>query len=62
MSANIPNDIGGVVDFLCSESGRWVNAQRVEASGGMFVWRHLPVPAETKLANNAAFSQNAANY
>ncbi len=33
----VPDDIGGVVDFLCSEDGRWVNAQRVEASGGMFL-------------------------
>lgn len=33
----VPDDIGGVVDFLCSEAGRWVNAQRVEASGGMFL-------------------------
>jgi NAD(P)-dependent dehydrogenase (short-subunit alcohol dehydrogenase family) len=32
-----PDDIGGVVAFLCSEAGRWVNAQRVEASGGMFL-------------------------
>jgi NAD(P)-dependent dehydrogenase (short-subunit alcohol dehydrogenase family) len=32
-----PDDIGGVVSFLCSEEGRWVNAQRVEASGGMFL-------------------------
>ena len=31
----VPDDIGGVVAFLCSEAGRWVNAQRVEASGGM---------------------------
>ncbi|MBX0288917.1 SDR family oxidoreductase [Hymenobacter sp. HSC-4F20] len=31
-----PEDIGGVVAFLCSEEGRWVNAQRLEASGGMF--------------------------
>lgn len=30
-----PDDIGGVVAFLCSEDGRWVNAQRIEASGGM---------------------------
>ena len=29
--------LGGVVSFLCSEEGRWVNAQRVEASGGMFI-------------------------
>lgn len=33
----IPDDIGGVVSFLCSEEGRWVNGQRVEASGGMFL-------------------------
>lgn len=33
----VPEDIGGVVDFLCSEDGRWVNAQRLEASGGMFL-------------------------
>ena len=32
----LPEDIGGVVAFLCSEEGRWVNAQRLEASGGMF--------------------------
>ncbi|HAL72931.1 MAG TPA: short-chain dehydrogenase [Verrucomicrobiales bacterium] len=33
----MPDDIGGVVAFLCSEEGRWVNAQRLEASGGMFL-------------------------
>lgn len=33
----VPEDIGGVVDFLCSEDGHWVNAQRIEASGGMFL-------------------------
>ena len=33
----VPDDIGGVVTFLCSEEGRWLNAQRVEASGGMFL-------------------------
>jgi NAD(P)-dependent dehydrogenase (short-subunit alcohol dehydrogenase family) len=33
----VPNDIGGVVSFLCSEEGRWVDAQRLEASGGMFL-------------------------
>jgi len=33
----VPEDIGGVVAFLCSEEGRWVNAQRVEASGGVFL-------------------------
>lgn len=35
--AGLPDDIGGVVAFLCSEEGRWVNAQRIEASGGMFI-------------------------
>lgn len=33
----VPDDIGGVVAFLCSDAGRWVNAQRIEASGGVFI-------------------------
>jgi len=33
----VPEDIAGVVSFLCSKEGRCVNAQRVEASGGMFL-------------------------
>jgi NAD(P)-dependent dehydrogenase (short-subunit alcohol dehydrogenase family) len=33
----VPDDIGGVVAFLCSEEGRWVNGQRLEASGGIFL-------------------------
>lgn len=28
-------DIGGVVAFLCTDAARWVNGQRIEASGGM---------------------------
>ena len=30
----LPEDIGGAVAFLCTEEGRWVNAQRIEISGG----------------------------
>ncbi|WP_097133782.1 SDR family NAD(P)-dependent oxidoreductase [Pedobacter xixiisoli] len=33
----LPNDIGGVVAFLCSKEGSWINAQRLEVSGGMFI-------------------------
>ena len=33
----VAEDIGGVVAFLCTEDARWVNAQRIEASGGMNV-------------------------
>jgi NAD(P)-dependent dehydrogenase (short-subunit alcohol dehydrogenase family) len=33
----LPEDIGGVVASLLSEDNRWVNAQRIEASGGMFL-------------------------
>jgi len=33
----LPEDIGGVVAALLSEENRWVNAQRIEASGGMFI-------------------------
>ena len=30
-------DIGKVVAFLCSDAASWVNAQRVETYGGMFL-------------------------
>lgn len=33
----LPDDIGGVVASLLSEDNHWVNAQRIEASGGMFI-------------------------
>ena len=42
MAANIAlgrvgeaKDIGGIVAFLCSDDGGWINGQRIEASGGM---------------------------
>lgn len=33
----LPDDIGSVVAFLCSDDSKWVNAQRIEVSGGMFL-------------------------
>lgn len=30
----LPDDIGGVVAFLCTEDARWINGQRLEVSGG----------------------------
>ncbi|MCK7591904.1 SDR family oxidoreductase [Subsaxibacter sp. CAU 1640] len=33
----LPDDIGGVVAFLCSDDSKWVNNQRIEVSGGIFV-------------------------
>lgn len=33
----VPEDIGGIVAFLCTEEARWITAQRIEASGGMFL-------------------------
>lgn len=33
----LPDDIGEVVAFLCSDASKWVTAQRLEASGGMFL-------------------------
>jgi NAD(P)-dependent dehydrogenase (short-subunit alcohol dehydrogenase family) len=35
--AGVPDDIGGVVAFLCTEDARWINAQRIEVSGGMML-------------------------
>ncbi len=33
----VADDIGGVVAFLCTDDAKWVNAQRIEVSGGMYV-------------------------
>ena len=33
----LPDDIGGVAAMLLSKESGWINAQRIEASGGMFV-------------------------
>ncbi|MDH4580847.1 SDR family oxidoreductase [Pseudomonas sp. BN415] len=33
----LPEDIGAAVAMLLSDAGRWINGQRVEASGGMFL-------------------------
>ncbi|MFA1671970.1 SDR family NAD(P)-dependent oxidoreductase [Rhizobium mongolense] len=33
----LPDDIGPVIASLLSDGTRWINAQRIEASGGMFV-------------------------
>lgn len=30
----LPEDIGSVVAFLCTDDARWINAQRIEVSGG----------------------------
>lgn len=31
----LPGDIGGVAAFLCTEEAGWINAQRIEVSGGV---------------------------
>jgi NAD(P)-dependent dehydrogenase (short-subunit alcohol dehydrogenase family) len=33
----MPDDIGGAIALLFSDGSRWINAQRIEASGGMFL-------------------------
>jgi NAD(P)-dependent dehydrogenase (short-subunit alcohol dehydrogenase family) len=33
----LPDDIGSVVAFLCTDDAKWVNAQRIEVSGGMML-------------------------
>ncbi|WP_134089989.1 SDR family NAD(P)-dependent oxidoreductase [Olivibacter sp. XZL3] len=33
----LPDDIGGVVAFLCTEEAKWINGQRIEVSGGMML-------------------------
>ena len=31
----LAKDIGGVIAFLCSDDGEWINGQRIEVSGGV---------------------------
>lgn len=31
----LPDDVGGVVAFLCSDDAKWINGQRIELTGGM---------------------------
>jgi len=33
----LPDDLGGVVAFLCTEDAKWINGQRIEVSGGMML-------------------------
>ncbi|SHM76063.1 SDR family NAD(P)-dependent oxidoreductase [Chitinophaga sp. CF418] len=33
----LPDDVGGVVAFLCSNDAKWVNGQRIEVTGGMWL-------------------------
>lgn len=33
----LPDDIGGAVAFLCTEEANWINGQRIEISGGIFL-------------------------
>lgn len=33
----LPDDIGSVVAFLCSEDAKWINAQRIEVAGGVHI-------------------------
>lgn len=35
--AGLPDDIGPMIAALLSEDNRWINAQRIEASGGMVI-------------------------
>ncbi|SHI91397.1 SDR family NAD(P)-dependent oxidoreductase [Pseudozobellia thermophila] len=32
-----PEDLGGVVAFLCTDDARWINGQRIEVSGGIIL-------------------------
>jgi NAD(P)-dependent dehydrogenase (short-subunit alcohol dehydrogenase family) len=35
--AGLPDDIGPMIASLLSEDNRWINAQRIEVSGGMVI-------------------------
>ncbi len=33
----LPEEIGGIIAFLCTDEARWINGQRIEVSGGMML-------------------------
>lgn len=33
----LPDDIGSVTAFLCSDESKWINAQRIEVAGGIHI-------------------------
>lgn len=33
----LPDDVGGAIAVLLSDGSRWINAQRIEVSGGIFI-------------------------
>lgn len=33
----LPDDVGTVVAFLCSDDSKWINAQRIEVAGGIHI-------------------------
>jgi NAD(P)-dependent dehydrogenase (short-subunit alcohol dehydrogenase family) len=33
----LPDDIGSVVAFLCTDDAKWINAQKIEVTGGMLI-------------------------
>jgi NAD(P)-dependent dehydrogenase (short-subunit alcohol dehydrogenase family) len=33
----LPDDIGSVVAFLCTDESKWINGQRIEVSGGIHI-------------------------
>ena len=35
--AGLPDDIGAVVSMMLSNDANWINAQRIEISGGIFI-------------------------
>jgi NAD(P)-dependent dehydrogenase (short-subunit alcohol dehydrogenase family) len=35
--AGLPDDIGPMIAALLADDNRWVNAQRIEVSGGMVI-------------------------
>jgi NAD(P)-dependent dehydrogenase (short-subunit alcohol dehydrogenase family) len=35
--AGVPDDIGPMIAALLPDDNRWVNGQRIEATGGMFI-------------------------
>lgn len=49
--AGVPDDIGPMIASLVSEDDRWINAQRIEVSGGMALWNDDRPDSQPALPN-----------
>jgi hypothetical protein len=60
--AGVPDDIGPMIASLLSDDNRWVNAQRIEVSGGWARRAGRPFRSVNVTAGNCADGSRTVNW